>query len=383
MVDYRCWHSKYESANLKNKQSAPATANLIYKGKGTGDMSDLEYHESMTPRQKLLLTLVVEHYIRSAEAIGSKTLATMIDNAFSSATIRSELGALDSMGYIKQPHTSAGRVPTLSGYRFYIDNLMREQALTDFERMQINSALQLKGGSIEEIVYKTGQALSNITGHTSIASAPMKDAYLRRIEIFPMTPRGVVVAVMTSSGLIKSRMASLPADVSSGSIYSFLKLVNSYLDGRYLKDITDFDYSVISQAEGNMAFLFSPVLDAINELINEARQAEINIFGESHLIDTSNIDSSVELIKFLTNKGNVAEILKLSGNGTRVIMGRDTGIPQLMNVSLIFCDYKGGQFGDGTVGLIVPPNAEYAKLIPKVNAVAKALQNLIGNYFSI
>lgn len=345
-------------------------------------MDDLEYHESLTPRQKMLLTLVIEHYIRSAEAIGSKTLAAMIDNAFSSATIRSELGALDSMGYIEQPHTSAGRVPTLSGYRFYIDNLMQEQVLTDFEKMQINSALSIKGGSIEEIVYKTGQALCNITGHTSIASAPLKDTYLRRIEIFPMTPRGVVVAVMTSSGLIKSRMASLSADVSSGSIYSFLQLVNSYLDGRYLSDITDFDYSVLTQAEGGLAILFAPVIDAVAELINEARQAEVNIFGERYLLDTSNIDASLELIKYLTNKGALTEIFKLSDGGTRVILGSDTGIQQFRNVSLVLSDYKGKQFGTGAVGLIVPPNADYARLIPKVSAVAKALENLIGGYFS-
>ena len=339
-----------------------------------------KFRELFSDRKKKLLALVVEHYIMTGDAIGSKALAERMGNTISSATIRNELADLTEMGLLEQPHTSAGRVPTAQGYRFYLDHLMQSHSLAPEEKAEIDRNLDIRGGSIEELVSKAGDALSRLTMCVSISAAPFTDASLRRVELFPMSARSAVVALMTSSGMIKSRIAVLGADISSGKIFEFLRVVNGHLDGRALGDITQMDFSIIAQTLGPLAFLFSPVLDTLSDLIAETRQSEIFLKGERHLLEQADIDRAVELIRFLTSKEALAEILSLGQGETRVVMGDETGIKALGPMSVVVSEYRLGGRTAGAIGLIASPQTDYASLVPRVEYFPQALGRLIEHY---
>ena len=332
------------------------------------------FHDSISERQRLLLALVVEHYIANAEAIGSRALMEIMNNAVSSATIRNELSELARKGYLEQPHTSAGRVPTLSGYRFYIDNLMHSQTLTPLERGLADQKISaIKAGSMEDYVKKACEALTELTNCAAVASSPDINARVQRVEYFPMSVTSGVAAILTSSGMIKSRIANTEEPVSTAMLYRFLQMANAQLSGKSPQEISHWDFSIIAQATGTYAQLFTPVMEAIAELITEARQTEVYFSGQRHLVDALGAESSADVIKLLTEEESLRELLKEAPDTPAVIMGEETGREELDCVSFILAPYDCKGFTAGRIGVAVNPRADYSRLLPLIDYFARRL----------
>lgn len=332
------------------------------------------YHDSVSERQRRLLSLVVEHYIACAEAASSRTLMEIMEGAVSSATIRNELMALDKMGYLEQPHTSAGRIPTISGYRFYIDNLMHGHTLTPVERGLVDSRIaSLKAGSLDEFVYKACDALSDMTGCAVAASAPEIGALVKRVEYFPMTLGSGIVAILLSSGLIKSRISSTEEPVSSAMLYRFLQVVNAQLGGKRPEDIGPWDYSIVAQATGSYVRSFTPVMEAIHELLGETSKTEVFLSGQRHLVDAVGSEKSGDVIRYLSDEEKLTALLGKAGEETGVLMGGETGDEILAPVSMILAPYRHQGDKAGCIGVIVSRRAEYSRLLPLTDYFARRL----------
>lgn len=332
------------------------------------------FHDSISDRQRLLLALVVEHYIANAEAIGSRALMEIMNNAVSSATIRNELSELARRGYLEQPHTSAGRVPTLSGYRFYIDNLMHSQTLTPVERGLADSAISsIKAGSMEEYVRKATEKLSEITSCACVSVSPDIASKVQRVEYFPMSVTSGVAAILTSSGMIKSRIANTEEPVSTAMLYRFLQMANAQLSGKSPKEITNWDFSIIAQATGSYAQLFTPVMEAIAELTVEAQQTEAYFAGQRCLVDALGADSSAEVIRFLADETSLRDFVRSTPDTLSVIMGDETGREELRNVSFILSPYDCRGEIAGRIGVAVNPRADYSRLLPLIDYFARRL----------
>ncbi len=337
-------------------------------------MATDRYHDSVSERQRRLLSLVVEHYIARAEAASSHTLMEIMEGAVSSATIRNELLALDRMGYLEQPHTSAGRVPTVSGYRFYIDNLMHSKTLTPVERGLVDSRLAaLKAGSLDEFVYKASETLSELTGCTVMASAPDIGATVKRVEYFPMTPGSGIVAILLSSGLIKSRISFTEEPVSTAMLYRFLQMVNAQMTDKRPEDIGPWDYSIIAQATGGYAKVFTPVMEAIHELLGETKETESFLCGQRHVVEAVGSARSGAVVQYLSNGKNRLNLLTRAGEEPSVLMGAETGEDELSPVSLVLAPYRYRGDKAGCLGVIVSRRAEYARLLPLTDYFARRL----------
>lgn len=298
----------------------------------------------------------------------------IMEGAVSSATIRNELVALDKMGYLEQPHTSAGRIPTVSGYRFYIDNLMHSRDLTPVERGLVDSRIaSLKAGSLDEFVYKACESLSDMTGCAVAASAPDIGASVKRVEYFPMTPGSGIVAVLLSSGLIKSRISSTEEPVSSAMLYRFLQVVNAQLTGKKPADIGPWDYSIVAQATGSYARLFTPVMEAVHELLSETNRTETFLCGQRHLVDTVGPERSGDVIRYLADGEKLSDLLKKTGEETGVLMGGETGEELLTPVSMVLAPYFHQGDKAGCIGVIVSRRAEYSRLLPLTDYFARRL----------
>ena len=341
-------------------------------------MTTDRYHDSVSERQRLLLSLVVEHYIACAEAVGSRTLMEIMEGAVSSATIRNELSELDKMGYLEQPHTSAGRVPTVSGYRFYIDNLMHSRTLTPVERGLVDSCLSsLKAGSMEEYVRKACEKLADITGCAAVASAPEIGASVKRVEYFPMTPGSGIAAVLLSSGLIKSRIAATEEPVSTAMLYRFLQVVNAQLAGKTPGEVGAWDYSIIAQATGSYARLFTPVLEAVRELLSETEENAVFFFGQHALVDAVGAAASGDVIGELSDNATLSALLSRAEDETVVLMGGETGNEKLESVSMILSPYTFGGCRAGSIGIVLGRRADYSRLLPLADYFARRLSAIL------
>ena len=183
----------------------------------------------LTPRKKEILKVVVEHYISTAEPVGSKMIAQQLKSSVSSATVRNELADLVELGYLEQPHTSAGRVPSPKGYRLYVNELMEQRALSLQETEQINEALQMKMRELDGVISKAGQVAAAIVNYPAYAMAGVKsEVAIQRFDLLSVDPRSFIAVVMTEDSRVKSRLLHTELDVDAEALAALTVLLNQH-----------------------------------------------------------------------------------------------------------------------------------------------------------
>lgn len=186
----------------------------------------------LTERQRMILNAIIDDYIRSAEPVGSRSISKRGDVNFSPATIRNEMADLEELGYLEQPHTSAGRIPSHKGYRYYVDHLVRLDRLSSEDVLRLKSVFAEKITAMEEIVQHTASILSQLTNYTSIALGPeVFDASLRHFQLLPLNENTAVAIVVTSTGHVENKTVTLPEGVSASELETVVNLLNAKLVG--------------------------------------------------------------------------------------------------------------------------------------------------------
>ena len=202
----------------------------------------------LTERKKKILRAVVEHYISTAEPVGSKALQEL-----SSATIRNELADLTDSGYLEQPHTSAGRIPSPKGYRLYVNELMEEQRLSLEETRQINDALHLKMQELNQVIDQAGKMVSQLTNYPAFAlTGASRSATVRRFDLIMVDPSSFILVVMTDSNVVKNKLIRLPGDVSQPQLQLLNTLLNASFTGKTLQELTPELTRVAEHAAGEL-----------------------------------------------------------------------------------------------------------------------------------
>ena len=192
----------------------------------------------LVERKQKILTAIIDSYIQTGEPVGSKALVEMLGNAVSSATIRNEMAELASWGYLEQPHTSAGRIPTAKAFRLYIDHLMRRQALSDEDQKDIDDMLAGSAGDPERLIGEASQALAESTGCAAVSTTPSEQgAVIRRIEIMRVSSRSAALLLMTGSGVLRSRVCRFDGDVETDTLQMLCNVLTENFLGAQLTDI--------------------------------------------------------------------------------------------------------------------------------------------------
>ena len=335
-------------------------------------------------RKKHILGAVVKAYIVTGEPVGSKLLAQEAGLGVSSATLRNEMAELAEMGYLEQPHTSAGRVPTQAGYRFYVDSLMEAYRLTSAEREKIDRLLRFDGLDLESVIEKSGKLLASLTGCAAISSAPSDDQIqVRRIEIAPAGRRTMLIVLLASSGLVKSRMYRAADDIDGDMLRFFSQLVNERLCGRTLREITP---ALRQELEGELyeyTFALRPVLSALFAEIQSFARSEVFLGGEANLLVNPEFDSGqvAELIRLLERREELARLVDGIGDGVNVRIGSELGQPFMQETSMIAAPYVVCGRAAGTIGIIGPTRMHYARLMSHIEYFSSVLSRLISEAF--
>lgn len=339
----------------------------------------------MTSRQQRILSAIIENFIRTGEPVGSKLLSGQFEFQVSPATIRSEMSWLFDMGYLEQPHTSAGRVPSHLGYREYIDSLMKCRPLTEEEKNEINSLFNVRDPDPDRLLEDAAQALSNYTNCATVTSSiTPKNVAVRRVELIAAGAGTVVIMIIATNGVIRSKVCRVDFKVTPELIDFFTKFSNARLADRSINAITSEYISSVALALDEYTRMFTPLLIAIFELCKEINDGQYYLSGGAKLLEYGELSRLVrDLLVMLENRDRLQALFDGGENNFKILIGKENSSMELAGASVVATHYEIHGQRAGSVGLIGPIRLDYAKIIPHLEYFAKTLGELLSETYEL
>ncbi len=333
----------------------------------------------MKDRKLKILAAVVEEYVRTGEPVGSKAIASLPTIGVSAATVRNDMAMLEQLGYLEQPHTSAGRVPTINGYRLYIDELMTAPCLSGEERERLDHMLAEQGPMTEELLIQNATtALAELTKCAAVVSdLSPKFSVISKVEVIPTGKRMYVILLITSGGSIKNKACRLEIDLTNEQLKMFSKYLAENLEGVSVDALSDEMMENLTAAMGAYMMVMAPLVQGICELSRDLRQHALMFKGEKNLFSYEDLDK-MEVVRFIEHKDELTQLLDDSFSGIRVLFGEGNDSFVIGNSSMIVSKYRKGERNVGSLGVIGPMRLDYAKVIPYLEYFSQKITDLIS-----
>ena len=344
---------------------------------GRGDIMAID------ERKIKILEAIINDYIITGEPVGSRTIAKKYDLGVGSATIRNEMADLEEMGFLEQPHASAGRIPSNKGYRLYVDKLMNTEILTKEEELKIkeyilNSAMY----EVDKIVKDVCYLLSELTNLTTIVQGPsVRSSNIKSIQIFAVDSHNMVSVIVADNGVIKNhriRLNKMPE-------YETIEMINFVLNKRLRNlSIEEINLEVINNIKNELEGydeLFNAILPALYETLKEGNNGEIFVQGANNIFnypEYNNIEKAKEILSLINDRDNLIDLIEPS-SGLTIRIGEENNFPEAKDCSVISAEYSFDGKPIGSIGLIGPKRINYSKVIAIMNEVMKELNRSLGN----
>lgn len=337
----------------------------------------------MTARQKAILAAIVEIYSKTGEPVSSKRLSGYLTFQASPATIRAEMAWLFEMGYLEQPHTSAGRVPSHMGYREYIDSLMTCLPLTQEEKDEIDSLFNVRNPDPDRLLEDAADALSDYTGTAAVtASITPANVRVKRVELIAAGLHTVVVLLIASNGAIKNKVCRVGFVVTPELLEFFNKFANSRLEGRSISSISSSYINSVAVTLGEYSAIFNDILYGIYELCHEVVEGQYYVSGSTKLLEQEEaVKAARDLLNLLSQRDQLQTLFGDGSPDFKILIGKENAFMELSGSALVATSYRIGSERAGTVGLIGPVRLDYARIIPHLEYFAKTLGELLGETF--
>lgn len=348
-------------------------------------------------RKVKILKAIIKNYLETGEPVGSRTISKYADLKLSSATIRNEMADLEEMGYIVQPHTSAGRIPTDKGYRFYVDDMMfqkendlasREQLVSDREKEveSMRDFLSQKVDRVEELLQSVAKVLAKDTNYATMVSAPqVKGNKLKFVQLSQLEENKILAVIVMEGNIIRNKVITVSEELSQENLLKLNILLNTSLTGLSLQEM---NLSIVSRMEnqaGEHMQLVKEVVDAVVDTIGSEDNLKIytsgatNIFKYPELSDSS---KASELIYALEEKQGLTDFVKVeeddeaSGRGIQVYIGNEAPVESMKDCSVVTATYELQDGMRGTIGIIGPKRMDYDKVVEKLKTIQTQLDDV-------
>ncbi len=338
----------------------------------------------LTDRKKRILRAIVETYIATAEPVGSKAVAEGTGLDVSTATIRNEMADLTELGYLEQPHTSAGRVPSAAGYRLYVNELMDRQQLTLQETERINQALNLKMEELDHYLDKAGKMLSQISDYPVFTAAATTGlATVKRFDLLMVEEKAFIAVVMTDSDVVKNRLIRTRDPLSEPQIQMLSAVLNSSFVGLNQEELEEALNKMESRTAPGAFELIALVARFAGEVLSGARQRKVHTAGITHLLEHpeyKSLDKAKPLMAYLseeTEAGGLPAVLD-SGKNMQVLIGPENVSEALKDTSVVMASYDIGDHMRGVIGVVGPTRMDYAKVTARLSYFADSLTRMFG-----
>ena len=334
----------------------------------------------LTERKKKVLRSVVDLYIRTAEPVGSKVITELPDMKYSSATIRNEMAELTTMGYLEQPHTSAGRIPSAAGYRLYVDELMADYRLSMDETKSINIAIEEKMQQVDKLVEKVAKLVSQATDLPAISMASRAGATVRRFELILAGQGSVILVIMLSTEQVVNKLIKLPVQVDENSLKVLTAVLNATMAGIPTEDFTTELLERIMSAAGSAATLVPIVMEFTTETLRGQGSTNVAVAGQMRLLgqpEYRDVDKAQKVMSTLDDDAlaNLPAIMQ-NANGTKVLVGPENVAQELKDTSVVMTKFDIGDGMQGMIGVVGPTRMDYAKVTARLSYFAESLSKL-------
>ena len=337
----------------------------------------------LSDRKKLILKAIVEAHIAGGEPVGSKYIVENRQLSCSSATIRNEMSELEEMGYLEKPHTSAGRIPSEQGYRFYVDSLVQHYAMTAKEVSEINQILKSKMNELDQMLEMASKIASNMTNYTGFAVKPKFTSHsISKFEAIAIDDSRILLVMITSGGAVKTRKLSLPCEISQDILDKTNKVLNENLAGLGNYEITLPILMNLEDEMGDDAMLIRPIIKVIYDTMSEVEDGELRISGLNRLLQYPEFSDSEKFGELLTAIEQKEDILNLISsrtldNDVNVIIGSESSVNVMNNSSVIYKPIQKNGHTIGAIGVIGPLRMDYAKVLATVEELGENIANII------
>ena len=337
----------------------------------------------LNERKKLILQAIIDEYIGSAEPVGSRVISKRNELGLSSATIRNEMADLEEMGFLIQPHTSAGRIPSDAGYRFYVNSLMHRYKLGVEAIEKLQNELAGRISRLDRAIMRAGYLAARMTDYTTFITAPVSEkTEIKKLDLVPVSDDTLMIIIVTRT--VKSR--AIKASLTGEQAAEFAKILNLSLAGRTASDI---NYEVIRDIENvcqnKLNIEYKTIINILNfvyESIGETDDGEIYIENAKSILnypEYRDVDKAKEIFSFLEDKNNLKKLLSESdSDGVRAKIGKENEPEILKDCSLVTVNYSLDGKASGKIGVIGPKRMNYSQGFSSLDLISQEIDKLIG-----
>ncbi len=337
---------------------------------------------TLDERKYMILKAIIDDYILTAMPVGSRTISRKSGVGFSPATIRNEMSDLEELGYLAQPHTSSGRIPSHKAYRLYVDHLMKTRGIEQEEKAWIDEYLSNRSRQVEDMIRAAANVLSDATQYTSVIVAPqIRTLRIRRVQLVPVSDTMALMIVVTSAGIIKDAAVRIPEGISSEHLYRISEMLTEQLQEHTLSEVRQIFAHMFRDLSTHRRLL-GGVMSAMEDKLMEDAPEDIVVGGTSKMLnypEYSDVEKAKNFLAILESKDRLAGILKRSGGmEISIRIGPENEMDELKDCSLVTATYRVGNHAKGTLGIIGPTRMNYRRVLTVMEYMGQVISNLLS-----
>ena len=339
----------------------------------------------LNDRKLMILQAVIDEYLGTAEPVGSRAISKKNILGLSSATIRNEMADLEEMGFLIQPHTSAGRVPSDAAYRYYVNSMMKRYKIGVDMISKLQSALEEKVSQLDAIIKKANLITSTLTDYTAFVTSPvLKNNFIKKCEMVSLSGGCSLFVIITQSGAVKNKILTLPLDDNTAAVLG--EIINDNLHGLCAEEIT-FDRIQAMQNEISQRLSLSPkalinILDFVYDAIEELDDTEIYIENTKSILKFNDIEKARKMFALLEDKKKLRHMIENDGEAkVNIKIGSENEAEEMKDCSLVTVNYKLNNKVAGQLGVIGPKRMDYAKVVASLDCISEHIDKILRQLY--
>jgi len=339
----------------------------------------------LSERQRMILNAIIDDYIRSAEPVGSRSISKRGDVTFSPATIRNEMADLEELGLLEQPHTSAGRIPSIKGYRYYVDHLVTLDGIGDQDARKLRTFFAEKMNHWEDVIGHAATILSQMTNYTSIVLGPeMFSTTLKHFQLIPIGDASAVAIIVANTGHVEHRTISIPDGIAMEDINKVVNLLNEKLSGVPFYKVKSVLHSEIAKELSRYVEHCEEILALLEQTITEEQEPKVYLSGASNMLtqpEFKDVDKAKSILGMLEETQLLMQLFQPGPGGIQVKIGTENALEAINQCSLITATYSFEGQSLGTIGILGPTRMEYGKVISLLNYLSKDIASMMSRWY--
>lgn len=340
---------------------------------------------SLDERKLKILQAIINDYIATAEPVGSRTIAKKYDLGVSSATIRNEMSDLEEMGFIIQPHASAGRIPSDLGYRLYVDNIMERRKLGEKERRLACSLINKNINQIQYLMDETARLISKITNYATIFSEPMvRNTRIQKIQLMSLEGGSLMILIATDGNIVKHKIVNVNYMPNDESLYEISTVITGALKNQIIENISEDCKSSLYHELNGYDEIVTLVFDTIEQFAASVERGKFHINGTNNMLaypEFSDVEKAKNLFQTLEKEDALSNLLSepKNNNDVQIYIGNESGIEEMKDCSIVTTTYEFGDNITGTIGILGPTRMDYSQVVSVLNGMVENIEDVLNN----